>query len=74
MLQEKARYPVRIYANFEKLWLPSEILMAGLNGYYKILEADKLGEKPLYRSKGWRSSSKLAGTQEKGQKLARVQL
>ena len=35
-----------------------EILMAGLNGYNKILEADRLGEKPLYRSKGWRSSSR----------------
>ena len=32
--------------------------MAGLNGYNKILEADRLGEKPLYRTKGWRKSSR----------------
>ena len=35
-----------------------EILMSGLNGYNKILEADRLGDKPLYRSKEWRKSSR----------------
>ena len=39
-----------------------EILNAGINGYNKILEADKLGVRPLYRTKGWKQSSRwLAG-------------
>ena len=46
-----------------------EILNAGLNGYNKILEADKLGKKPLYRAKGWQKVLTLACWQEKVQKL-----
>ena len=42
-------YPV----NFRK-----EILSSGLNGYNKILEADRSNQKPLYRPKEWRRSSR----------------
>ena len=35
-----------------------EILMSALNGYNKILEAEKSGEKPMYRMKDWRSSAR----------------
>ena len=35
-----------------------EILKAGISGYQKILEDDRLGKKPLYRSKEWRSSAR----------------
>ena len=34
-----------------------EILSSALNGYNKILETDKSGDKPLYRTKEWRSSA-----------------
>ena len=30
-----------------------EILKAGISGYQNILEADRLGVKPQYRSKEW---------------------
>ena len=42
-----------------------EILKAGLNGYNKILEADKLGKKPLYRAKDWRKSSRWLESKKK---------
>ena len=33
-----------------------EILQSGLKGYNSILEADRVGKKPLYRSRQWRKS------------------
>ena len=42
-----------------------EILKAGLHGYNKILEADELGKKPLYRAKNWRKSSRWLDSKKK---------
>ena len=42
-----------------------EILLAGLNGYNKILETDRLGQKPIYRTKGWRKSAHWMDRQKK---------
>ena len=36
----------------------AEILKSGLAGYDKILTADRLGQRPLYRLKKWRTSSR----------------
>ena len=35
-----------------------EVLKSGLSGYNKILDADLSGERPLYRPKHWRTSSR----------------
>ena len=35
-----------------------KLKVLGLNGYNKILEADRANQKPLYRPKGWKSSSR----------------
>ena len=35
----------------------SEVLKAGLQGYNKILEADNIGSKPIYRSKEWKCAA-----------------
>ena len=35
-----------------------EILKSGLNGFNKILKADRDGTRPMYRPKGWRESAR----------------
>ena len=42
-----------------------EILKAGIAGYNKILEQDKEGTKPLYRSKDWRRSARRMAKKDK---------
>ena len=42
-----------------------EILKAGIAGYNKILEQDKEGTKPLYRSKDWRRSARRLAKKDK---------
>ena len=39
--------------------------MGGLNGYSKILEEDRAGVKPLYRSKEWRKDTRLKDKKKK---------
>ena len=35
-----------------------KVLRAGINRYNKILEADKMGTKPMYRTKEWKSAAR----------------
>ena len=42
-----------------------EVLKSGINGYNKILDDDKNGAKPLYRSKEWKSSTRRLDKQNK---------
>ena len=42
-----------------------EVLLAGLSGYGKILEADRAGTKPLYRCSEWRRSAQGLEDQKK---------
>jgi hypothetical protein len=44
-----------------------EILLSGINGYNKILEADRNKSKPLYRPKGWKSSARRMDSKKKSQ-------
>ena len=44
-----------------------EILLSGINGYNKILEADRNKSKPLYRTKGWKSSARRMDSKKKSQ-------
>ena len=46
-----------------------EVLLAGLSGYGKILEADRAGTKPLYRSRDWRLSA--PGLEDKKKRKAK---
>ena len=43
-------------------------MKSGLNGYNKILEADKSGLKPMYRPKGWKKSARGMEKRNKGKK------
>ena len=43
----------------------AEILKSGLDGYQKILEADRLGKRPLYRLKQWRAAARRLEKQQK---------
>ena len=45
-----------------------EVLLAGVSGYSKILEADRDGSKPMYRSKAWRLSARGLEDQKKRKK------
>ena len=53
---------VRIYANFEKLWLLSQIhgrnIVSWLKWILKNLEEDRAGLKHLYGSKEWRKAKR----------------
>ena len=42
-----------------------EILNAGIHGYNKILEADRAGERPLYRRKGWNRAARWMEVQKR---------
>ena len=42
-----------------------EILASGINGYNKILEADRNKSKPLYRPKGWKRSARRMESKKK---------
>ena len=42
-----------------------EILLSGINGYNKILEADRSKQKPLYRPKDWKRSSRWMDSRQK---------
>ena len=44
-----------------------EILSSGINGYNKILEADRNKIKPLYRPKGWNRSARRLESRNKSQ-------
>ena len=44
-----------------------EILLSGINGYNKILEADRNKSKPLDRPKGWKSSARRMDSRTKSQ-------
>ena len=45
--------------------LKKEVLLAGMAGYRKILEADRAGTKPMYRSQEWRLSAQGMEDREK---------
>ena len=45
-----------------------EILNSGIKGYNRILEADRTGERPMYRMKGWRSSARWMERQKQRKK------
>ena len=59
-LMKNSGYP----AKFRK-----EVLLAGLSGYGKILDADRAGTKPLYRSQKWQESA--PGLEDKKKRRAK---